>query len=116
MTKMIRLVLATLFAVSFMLGSLGGAASAQSVGLVADLPCHMIAGQADPGSKPMAPCKGLKTDCVNQTGCVSINAMMAQPFGHQIDMQYVAEPDYLPVVNALPSFILVPEPLPPRTI
>ena len=113
---MIRLVLATLFAVSFMLGSLGEAVSAQPVGVVAKLPCHMVAGHADPDSKPMAPCKGLKTDCANQAGCVTINALMAQPFGHQIDIQYIATADYLPVVDAPPSFILVPEPLPPRTV
>jgi hypothetical protein len=98
-----------------MLGSLGEAVSAQPAGIVAKLPCHMIAGQADRDSKPMAPYKGLKTDCASQTGCVTINGMMAQPVG-QIDTQYIATADYLPVVDALPSFILVPEPLPPRTI
>ncbi|TXH38895.1 MAG: hypothetical protein E6Q98_01470 [Rhodospirillaceae bacterium] len=116
MTKMIRLVLATLFAVTFMFGGLGGAASAQSVGLASDQPCHMVAMQADSGLKPTMPCKGLKADCVNQMGCITINALVVQPFGHQVGMQYAATPDYWSVVNVLPSFMLVPEPLPPRTV
>ncbi|TXH31776.1 MAG: hypothetical protein E6Q98_26455 [Rhodospirillaceae bacterium] len=115
MTKMIRLVLAALFAVTFMFGGLGGTASAQSAGLVANLPCH-IAAQADSSSKAMTPCKGPKVDCANQMSCVTISALVAQPFGHEIAIQYAGAPDYLMVVNAPPSFMLVPEPLPPRTV
>jgi hypothetical protein len=116
MLRIIRLTLAALVAVAFVLGSLGSIASANSSMAATVGPCGMEQSMSHANdTKPMAPCKGIKADCVNQMGCISMTAIPAHVVIFQSTVQYRAI-DYRISFSKLDGLDLTPEPLPPRTI
>lgn len=116
MLRIIRLTLAALVAVAFVLGGMGSIASANSSMVLAASPCGMEQSMSHANDiKPMAPCKGIKADCVNQMGCISMTAIPAHVVIFQSTVKYRAI-DYQMSFSKLDSLDLTPEPLPPRTI
>ena len=113
--KSFRLTLAALLALAFALGGLSSFATAKSTLPMADAPCHMAASMVATNSKQTAPCKGLKADCVDQMGCITVNALPAQAISHHSEIEHVTV-DYLVTHDGWSNVTFVPEPLPPRTI
>jgi hypothetical protein len=116
MLRIIRLTLAALIAVAFVLGAMGSIASANSSMALATSPCGMEQSMPHANdTKPMAPCKGIKSDCVNQMDCISLTALPAPVVSFRSIVQYGLI-DYRISFSKLDSLDLTPEPLPPRTI
>lgn len=79
--------------------------------MAAVMPCDMA--MPDAGT-PMAPCKGLTSDCVKQMGCVVNLALPARL--PSTDMVFVASlVAYWSAGSLLVGVARQPEPLPPRT-
>lgn len=116
MLRLIRLTLAALVALAFVLGGMGSLASANTSMATASGPCGMEQSMSHASdTKPMAPCKGIKTDCVNQMDCISITALPAHVVIFQSAIQYGAI-GYRMSFPKLDGLDHTPEPLPPRTI
>lgn len=116
MLRVLRLTFAALIAVAFVLGPMGSVASANPSMAAAGTPCGMEQSMSHANdTKPMVPCKGIKADCVNQMGCISMTAIPAHVVIFQSTVKYRAI-DYQMSFSKLDSLDLTPEPLPPRTI
>jgi len=116
MLRILRLTFAALIAVAFVLSGMGSIASANSSMTLAASPCGMEQSMShDNDTTPMAPCKGIKADCVNQMGCISMAALPAHVVIFRSTVQYGAI-DYEMFFSKLDSLDLTPESIPPRTI
>jgi hypothetical protein len=96
-------------------GSAEFARSAQyDAGMVSTgVPCN-LGTSASGESKPMAPCKGMTSDCIKQMGCSTVSVLPARFLTHDSTVRYSAV-DYWTSFSELASLERRPEPLPPRT-
>jgi hypothetical protein len=119
MLKALRRILFLLIAFALIGGTTSELAhSAQHTApvMTAGMPCDMAmpaAGSSD--NEPMAPCKGMTSDCIKLMGCVMVTALPARFTSQEAPVRY-STVDYWTAAPLLVSLDREPEPLPPRTI
>lgn len=79
------------------------------------MPCNMAMPMSASGdTKPVAPCKGMTSDCLKLMGCVTVTALPARYTTHAIVVQYGVV-DYPTFSSELTGLDHRPDPFPPRT-
>jgi hypothetical protein len=83
--------------------------------IMADMPCDMAMPVADAGHDvPMAPCKGLTSECIKQIGCIVTVALPTRLV--DMDTAVLFSPvAYWSAWSKMTGVAREPEPLPPRT-